>query len=127
MNILNLNNETKKYKYYLSAIEKDDWMEFANQIIYQTAGLNDVDVIICKVSIVDNVAKVKLAYNEFPVEGKSIYHESKFMLNEFGKVNSSYADPTSKAFQLYMYKHYGDEYYYDVLAKQIEAEEELNK
>ena len=128
MSILNFNNDTKKYKYDLSVMEKDEWLEFADQVVFETIGwVNEFELLTYKVSIVDNIAKVKLAYNELPFEGKPIYHECKFKLNEFGKEETNYSDPTSKALQLYMFKHYGNEYYYDALAKQMEAEEEFSK
>ena len=126
MSIINFNHHSNEYKYDLSVIEKDEWLEFAEQLIYENIGwIKSFELLTYKVSIVGNIAKIKLAFSEKLDDGKQVYHESKFKLDEFGKISTNYKDATSRALQLYMFNHYGDEYYYSLLEKQMEVSKTL--
>ena len=112
MSIINFNHHSNEYKYDLSVIEKDEWLEFAEQLIYENIGwIKSFELLTYKVSIVGNIAKIKLAFSE--------------KLDEFGKISTNYKDATSRALQLYMFNHYGDEYYYSLLEKQMEVSKTL--
>ena len=100
----------KQDKYKLGAISEQDWKLLIEDIVLNLSENKQVRSIMSTVSIRDNKAKVKLAYDD------GVYHEMVIRLDEFGLEVHNYSDIVSKLLQERMIALYGQEYELDVEA-----------
>lgn len=113
--MINLNCEANEYKFDMSAITEQEWIDMARDICWENKEyakaltLNGV-----KNVVRDNKSKFKVFYQD------SSWHELEYRLDVFGRSSRNYQDFVSKLFQDIMAKHYGEEYLMALDAKLAE-------
>ena len=103
--LVNLNCDTNKYKFDMSAITEEEWNKLAHEIVL-TKGqhVKILELKGAKVVIRDNKAKMKVFFQD------GLYHEHEYHLDVFGRESRQYADVVSEMFQGLMASYYGDSY-----------------
>lgn len=103
--IIDLNCKDKDYKFNLSVVTENDWVDFAQAIVLNKGeNVEGLQLNGFKVVVRDNKAKIKLYYQDL------FYHELEYHLDEFGRNSKNYEDVVSVLFQSIMKKYYGAEY-----------------
>lgn len=90
LKLLNFNDSRKNYEYDLSAINKKMWECLISEVvIMDCSNLDDVSSAQAKVSIRDNLAKMKIAYYD------GINHELRYFLSPT-EIEGEYKEELSK-------------------------------
>lgn len=117
MNFKLINLDDKKdFKFNLAEITEQDWKFFLEDVVLNTSKKQkDVRSIMASVSIRDNKAKVKLAYED------GNYHELVMTIDAFGSSAHGYSDKISKIWQDLMAARFGKAYHAELKAVSAEA------
>ena len=118
--IIDLNCEDKKYKFNLSVVSQDVWLNFMKEVLISRIEFaKTVTITGFKVTIRDNVAKVLLCWKD------DLYHEFSCHLDPFGRVSKDYKDIVSEIWQNIMNDYYGEEYQKSIPSKSESVNQEV--
>ena len=102
--LMNLDGKNN-YKFNLAELSEQDWKFFIEDVVLNTSkNKTNVRSIMSTVTIRDNKAKVKLAYED------GNYHEVNLNIDALGLSAHNYADQISKIWQELMVARFGKEY-----------------
>ena len=103
--IIDLNRKEMNFEFRINVFSSDEWVDFAHQIIWAKGeNVRNLELIGLKVVIRDNVAKVKIFYQD------AFYHELEYYFDEFGRIDKQYKDVASNIWQQVMLSRYGEKY-----------------
>ncbi len=110
--IIDLNCSQNEYKFNISAIKEEEWVDMAHEIVLAKGeNVKELELTGCKVVIRDNKAKFQVFFQD------SSYHEHAYHLDVFGRASREYKDLVSLLFQDTMINYYGEEYQTDLEEK----------
>ena len=113
-NLLILDSNTNE-KFNIAEISEQDWKFFIEDVALHISGAKRVRSIMSTVTLRNNKAKIKLAYED------SNYHEVVLNLDCFGLSAHNYTDKISKIWQEIMQARFGKEYSQELEANVAEA------
>ena len=102
--LLNLDDKNKDFKFNLSTISEQDWKFFLEDVVLNISEKKQVRSIMASVTIRDNKAKIKLAYED------GNYHEISMTIDAFGSAAHNYSDNVSHIWQDVMGARFGKDY-----------------
>ena len=105
LKLINLDNG-KDFKFNLAEISEQDWKFFLEDVVLNTSKKQkSVRSIMASVTIRDNKAKIKLAYED------GNYHEVVMSMDAFGSSTHNYSDKVSKIWQDLKAARFGKNYH----------------
>ena len=104
--LLNLNEKDKHYKFDLGELVIPDWDVFFEGVAVANSGQipRRLKIEQARVTIRDNVAKVKMTYID------NAFHDLSIVVDQFGVKSSGYSDDASKVWQKMMGDKFGQDY-----------------
>ena len=100
-----LNDSKKNYQFDLTQISEQDWMSFICDLISVNAvDSKSVEIYEINISIRDNVAKVKVQYQD------DYFHEITMNIDEWGPTQFETSSLSSILWQDVMIKNFAEEY-----------------
>ena len=110
---INLNCDANEYKFDMSKISNQEWIDMAHTIVLAKGQrIKALELQGIKVVVRDNKTKFKIFFQD------STYHEHEYHLDVFGRISRNYKDIVSELLQETMEHHYGQEYR-DALDKKL--------
>lgn len=102
--LINLDNK-KDFQFNLAEISEQDWKFFLEDVVLNSSkNPKNIRSIMASVTIRDNKAKIKLAYED------GNYHEISMTVDEFGSSTHAYSDKTSAIWQDLLTARFGKGY-----------------